>query len=136
MALSIPVIGELVKGILGGLDGLFTSDEERAEAERKLVEVLQQPAILQVMNNVQEAKHASVFVAGWRPFIGWVCGSVLASHFIILPMAGFIALSFGVELPPHPAFDIGEILGLVTAMLGLSTQRTFEKLRGVHRESL
>ncbi|NUO80835.1 hypothetical protein HUU05_12215, partial [candidate division KSB1 bacterium] len=55
-------------------DKLFTSDAERAQAKAVLAKIAQEPAILQAEINKIEAAHRSVFVAGWRPFIGWVCG--------------------------------------------------------------
>ena len=57
---------------MGGLDGLFTSDEERAKAELSLNHQLQQPHILQALANIEEAKHPSVFVSGWRPTRSWL----------------------------------------------------------------
>lgn len=116
--------------VMSGLDGLFTSDEERKDAERKTLEVLQRPHILQAMTNLEEAKHRSVFVAGWRPSIGWICSLGLAYHFLVLPFASLISVY--TNLPqPLPAIDSGELMTLVLSLLGLGGLRTFEKSKGI-----
>jgi hypothetical protein len=120
------IAGEVMKG----LDGLFTSDEERAKAELELTKQLQQPHILQAMTNLQEAKHRSVFVAGWRPSIGWIASLGLAYHFLVLPFASL--LSVYLNLPaPLPSIDSGELMTLVLSLLGLGGLRTYEKSKGL-----
>ena len=64
------------------LDALFTSDKERLDKKTVLARIAQQPTLVQGENNKIEAAHKSVFVAGWRPFIGWVCGLALFYNFI------------------------------------------------------
>ena len=121
----------LVAGeVLSGLDGLFTSDEERKDAERKAIEVLQRPHILQAMPNLEEAKHRSVFVAGWRPSIGWICTLGLAYHFLILPFASLINAYLNLPVP-LPMIDSGELMTLVLSLLGLGGLRTYEKTKGM-----
>ena len=50
-------------------DSLFTSDEERLKAQRDIEELRQKPYVMQILTNITEAGHRSVFVAGWRPFL-------------------------------------------------------------------
>ena len=64
------------------IDDLFTSDEERLGKEALLTRLAQRPALAQIEVNRIEAQHRSVFVAGWRPFIGWICGAALAWNFV------------------------------------------------------
>ena len=64
------------------LDALFTSDKERLDKKAVLARIAQQPSLVQSEINKIEAAHKSVFVAGWRPFIGWVCGLALFYNFI------------------------------------------------------
>jgi hypothetical protein len=71
-----------------------------------------------------EAASSSVFVSGWRPYIGWVCGTGLAYQFLIYP----IAIAW---LPKIVQLDMGTLLSLLAGMLGLSGMRTQEKLNGV-----
>ncbi|CAB4156291.1 Holin of 3TMs, for gene-transfer release [uncultured Caudovirales phage] len=118
------------------LDKIFPDPNVAAEAKLKLLE-LQQTGYLaeiasQTETNKVEAASASVFVAGWRPFIGWVCGSGLAIQFIVAPMAMWIASLFG-HVIQFPSLDMGTLLTLLGGMLGLGGMRTFEKLNGVAR---
>ena len=85
----------------------------------------QQAAINQV-----EAGHNSIFVSGWRPFIGWVCGSGLAWAFVIAPMLTWLLPVAGV-VGTLPTLQMEYLLELVVAMLGLGALRSFEKMRGV-----
>lgn len=120
---------------LGGklLDHFLPDPAKRAEAQLELLK-LQQSGDLAVMSgqtaiNVAEASNANVFVSGWRPFIGWVCGSGLAVQFIIAPIGTWLALQFGHPVAV-PALDTGTLTTLLIGMLGLSGMRTVEKLSG------
>ena len=120
----------IAEGVMGGLDDLFTSDEEKAIASLRITEALQKPHILQAMANIEEAKHKSVFVAGWRPAIGWVCAIGLGYQFLILPFAGLINAYFA--LPAElPAIASAELTTLVMSLLGLGGLRSFEKSKGL-----
>ncbi len=111
------------------LDKLFTSDDERAQAEAVLRKLADHQAELQVELNKVEAAHDSLFVAGWRPFIGWICGVALAWTFIGHPLFEWAAALWGAKgfVPPLLAGD--NLMELVIAMLGLSGLRTFEKTK-------
>lgn len=115
------------------LDGLFTSDEEELTLENAKLRLAQKPSLAQVELNKVEAGHRSVFVAGWRPFIGWVCGVGLAVYFIPqYVMASYVwvtlVMSTG-ELQPYPVSADG-LFELVLAMLGMGALRTVEKMNG------
>ena len=105
-------------------DKLFTSDDEKLQAQAVLEKLRQHPSELQIELNKIEAAHKSVFVAGWRPFIGWVCGAGLAFTFILNPIIQWKTGSPGPELP----VDI--MTELVLALLGLGALRTAEKFGG------
>jgi hypothetical protein len=77
--------------------------------------------------NKEEAKSPSVFVSGWRPFIGWVCGAACAWNWIGLKIALFVAAYLGHDLKLQPA-DISEMMPVLLGMLGLGGLRTVEKL--------
>ena len=122
-------IGGLADSIMGGFDSLFTSDEEREAKRIELVALRQKPAEGQVETNKIEAAHRSIFVAGWRPAIGWVCASGLAWHFLLYPFGTFLCDVFKPELV-LPAIDSNSIIDLVIAMLGLGAYRSYEKIKG------
>ncbi len=112
------------------LDNLFTSDEERLDKQAVLARIIEQPHLIQSEIGKIEALHKSVFVAGWRPFIGWVCGAALAYNFIIRELLIWgMAMSDRDILPP-PALQLEVLTTILYALLGLGGLRTFEKLRG------
>jgi hypothetical protein len=85
---------------------------------------------MQAAVNQVEASHASVFVSGWRPFIGWICGSALAWHYIGRPVADWSILMAGSTVL-IPTVALGDLIAILLGMLGLSGMRTVEKLNGV-----
>jgi hypothetical protein len=112
------------------IDKLFTSDDERSAAKLKLLELEKSGELAQIGVNMKEAQSSNVFVAGWRPFIGWVCGAAFAWHFILLPVVTVILLGLGVPFIP-PAFEMQALMTVLMGMLGLGGLRTFEKVSGV-----
>lgn len=89
--------------------------------------------------NKQEASHPSIFVAGWRPFIGWVCGIALVWNFIIQPLLLWVAWmmpDLGIDMSTAPKLDSGELMTVLLGMLGLGGLRTYEKRLGVNRDNM
>ena len=127
--MNLNPIGGIVDGLAKGLDDLFTSDEEREAAKLKLATLMQQPHMLQAVANIEGAKHRSIFVAGWRPAIGWVAALGLGYEFLIKPFAGLINafLKTPVDLPSLAG---DQLMTLVLSLLGLGGLRTFEKVKG------
>jgi len=124
-------------------DDLFTSDEERMKgeldlyiAESERIKIEQSDRLAQIEVNKQEAAHRSLFVAGWRPALGWVCTLAIAYHFIIHDMIAWIMKYISPELDPPPDIDIGPLIVLLTGMLGLAINRSFEKMKGVAATSV
>lgn len=78
----------------------------------------------------QEAASNSIFVAGWRPFVGWVCGFGFAYIFILQPFLALVFGSFAGHLPPLPTLDTAMLMQLLIGMLGLAGMRTYEKFGG------
>ena len=79
---------------------------------------------LQSEINKVEAQHRTIFVAGWRPFIGWVCGFALAYNFVLRDLLIWFV---GPEQVP-PALQMEHLMTVLVGMLGLGGMRTFEKL--------
>jgi hypothetical protein len=84
----------------------------------------------QIQINITEASSKSLFVSGWRPFVGWVCGLGLAVQFLVNPIFTWVAQLVG-HPTPFPSLDLGTLLTLLFGMLGLGGLRTYEKLNGV-----
>ena len=85
----------------------------------------------QIDINKEEAKSRNIFIAGWRPFVGWTCGLALFWHFLGLPVTLFITGWFSLQHPPLPEFDMQSLMTVLLGMLGLGGMRTFEKFKGI-----
>ena len=117
-------IAEPIKAIGNIIDDVYTSDEEKLDKKEAMARLALKPHMVQTEINKIEAQHRSVFVAGWRPFIGWVCGVGLCMSFIINPLIQWYTGQKGAEMP------LDAMLTLVTSLLGLGAMRTFEKMHG------
>ena len=128
---------------LGGsiLDKIFPDKDKADAAKLEMFKLGQQGALQEVMNgfnlmlenikvNANEAMHASVFVAGWRPFIGWVCGIALAYNYIAMPFIVWVTKCFYPEAPQMPTLDMTELLVLLGGMLGVAGLRSREITAG------
>lgn len=135
MGINLNPLGSIAESVVGGLDELFTSDEEREKAKLLMMKELNQPHILQAMTNLEEAKHPSIFVAGWRPGLGWLCVMLLAYAWMGKDIIVILLMLFGQGeiVTQLPGVDTGELMTLVLALLGLGATRTFEKINGVAR---
>lgn len=118
-----------IEAIGSAFDKLFTSDEEKLDKQALLARIAQQPQLLQAEINRIEAGHRSLFVAGWRPFIGWVCGLGFLWAFLGHPVFEWVVAARGLDLTA-PAIATENMMELVLALLGLGGLRTVEKLRG------
>jgi hypothetical protein len=148
-----PIISAVLGGIdINGILGRFFPSKEKAQEFKAQLEseLLRQEGEItkaaiavqqaQIEVNKIEAQSSSLFVAGWRPFIGWVCGSALAWQFVGHPMVTYFINLYAVQsghiLPPLPQLDGDQLYPVLMGMLGLGSMRTFEKLKGVDRSTL
>ncbi len=122
-------ITNLAAGIRSAITGEI-SPEKRAELERIALEAENLQKHTQLQINLAEAQHQSAFVAGWRPFIGWVCGLSLANNYILRPWAIAILSSAGKTFE-FPVIDLTLMIPIMTGMLGLAGMRTYEKKQGL-----
>jgi hypothetical protein len=129
----ITVVGDL-------LDKFIPDPNKKAEMQLEIlrmdqagrfkeleVEVAQITGQLEV--NKAEAGNASVFVSGWRPFIGWTCGGGLAYQLLARPIFGWIMNSW-LKWDMPPALETETLMTLLFGMLGLGAYRTVEKFKG------
>lgn len=126
-------VGSLGEAVMGGLDDLFTSDEEREAAKLKMMALMAQPHLMQAAANIESAKSTNWFVAGGRPALMWVCAIALFYNWLIKDMIVIGIVSFNKNaaeiVPLLPSIDGAEVTGLVTALLGLGALRTYEKVK-------
>lgn len=108
------------------LDKWIPDAQQRVEAEQALWKAQQDVTIAQIEVNKIEAGSQSIFVAGWRPAVGWMCCIAYGYHFILQQFLAFVLAAFGhsVALPP---LDISELGILLFGMLGLGAMRSFDK---------
>lgn len=133
--MSIPIIGQILDVVKGPLERLIPDKNARQKFSHELEMEMLRAGMAQMEINKAEAQHASIFVAGWRPFVGWCCGVALAWHFIGFDIANWLRLAFFPEAPEPPALNGTETLVTVLlSMLGLGGLRTVEKLKGVSRD--
>lgn len=120
---------------IGGkiLERLFPDPEQRAKAERDMLVLMQEQDLKKVLAqlevNAREAQSPNLFVAGWRPFVGWCCGLGFLWATIGHPLVTWIGATRG--WPAPPAIDHDTLFYVLGGMLGLGTLRTVEKSKGV-----
>jgi hypothetical protein len=137
--MNILGIGSIVEGIGKVADDLFTSDEERLKISLEETRLGVEVAKGQLEVNKQEAAHSSLFVAGWRPCIGWIGAIALGYQFILYPLmiwAWTLAQDNGVislTTKAPPVMDSDVLFALITGMLGIAGLRSFDKTKGVAR---
>lgn len=105
----------------------------------KVAEFEVEMAKIQGAINLEEAKHSSLFVAGWRPFIGWICGASFGVYFIprsiVSAWMWVKACLYANAIVPYPEMGVADLMSLLFALLGLGAYRTYEKAQGVNRRS-
>ena len=119
------------EGVANIIDQFVETDDEKRAAEVIKAKLMLKPRLAQIELNKIEAGHRSIFVAGWRPFIGWVCGFALLWHFILFDMLTWITVNFFPHVTEIPQLTGTETLVTVLlSLLGLGAMRTAEKFGG------
>lgn len=129
----------MLQALIGPVTGILDKFVEDKDAKNAMAHEIatmaekaaHEAAMAQVEVNKVEAGHKSIFVSGWRPFVGWTCGLALAYHFIVAPLILFGVGIAGIAIPELPAFDMGSLMTVLMGMLGLGGLRTFEKSKGI-----
>jgi len=122
------------------IERFFPDPEKKAAAQLDLLKMQQSGELAQlaaatdlakaqIAVNQAEAASGNLFIAGWRPAVGWVCVFALAYQYIVAPLAPWLLNAFGVAVPKLPGLD-DTLWQLLAGMLGFGSLRTFEKLKG------
>ena len=136
-----PIVGSVVGIVATALDKIFPDPIEAQKAKLALLQAEQAGAFKQMDQDLQlaqgqidtnkvEAASESLFVSGWRPFVGWTCGTAFAFKYIGGPLLFMIAQVLGRKID-LPVIDTTEMMPLLFGLLGLGAYRSFEKIRGV-----
>ena len=123
----LPLIGNVLDRVIPDKNA---NQKAKREIEKSLVDNANQLLLAQTETNKTEAAHQNLFVAGWRPAIGWSCALGIFWLFIGHPMATWVAHLDG-SAETLPTIDSEILLELTLAMLGIAGLRTFEKLKGL-----
>lgn len=125
-----PIIAALLPILGGVIDKVIpdkaAADKAKLEMQLKLLDAANAGALAQLEVNKVEAGHQSVFVAGWRPAIGWVCAAALAYSYMLVPLVGFAFAVMGKPMPKWPVLD-GNLWELMFGMLGMGALRSYDK---------
>lgn len=129
--MGIPIIGDIIGAVKDLVSEVVVDKDKRAALNVELKKLedegnrrLHEEVLAQIEVNKVEAGSGSIFVAGWRPFVGWVCGVGLAAQVALFPLLDRI---FSWKM----AFDTELLVLTLGGMLGIGGMRTFEKVRGV-----
>jgi phenylpyruvate tautomerase PptA (4-oxalocrotonate tautomerase family) len=129
------LLGKLVDPVSNILDKVVEDKDQKARLAHEIATMAerhaQELARGQIEINKEEAKSRNIFIAGWRPFVGWTCGLALFWHFLGLPVTLFVTGWFNLQHPPLPEFDMQSLMTVLLGMLGLGGMRTFEKFKGI-----
>ena len=119
------MLSGLISGLLGPvLEKVIPDKNARAAAQEKIAHMEVSGELEQLKSqmavNLAEAQHESIFVAGWRPFVGWVCGAALVYNYLLEPFCQYF-------FPGLPQIDDSAMMPVLMGMLGLGSVRTVEK---------
>lgn len=130
----IPVLGPAVEKLLNLIPDPNARAKAEAEFQRQLLQAAMDEGKDQRAVNLEEARHQSLFVAGWRPAIGWGCGFCILYGYVLQPL---LAWGVAVHAPQYldriPVFPMEHVWELIFALLGVGSLRTLEKVKGLRR---
>ena len=132
--MSFGIVKELVGPVTGLLSEFIEDKDQKARLAHEIATMAErhanENAKAQLEVNKVEAASKSLFVAGWRPFIGWTCGLGMFGNFITIPFANFVLalLSYEIVIPLVP---LETMMPVLMGMLGLGAMRSFEKTRKI-----
>jgi len=136
--MGIPIIGDIINAVKDLAGEVIVDKDKKNEILFKLKELedkadsrLHDELMGQIEINKVEAAHSSIFVAGWRPFIGWVGGVSLAYTFTLSPLLAFVF-----DRTDMPVVNTGELMTLVMAMLGVGAMRSYDKKNDTDTKSI
>ena len=129
-------IAESVIGVAGKVLDKFVEDKDlKTKLEAELKSQVISLDLAQAQANIEQAKHASLFVSGARPSIMWVCCFGLAWQFVLQPIAVWLIAVTNSDLT-LPLIPTEGLISLTIALLGLSASRSAEKFKGVARNNM
>lgn len=133
MSIAASIVGLVIKPITDLISEFIEDKDKAAELKARIETLASEQAhaidIAQIEVNKIEAASTNMFVAGWRPFIGWTCGVAMGFNYLVVPVAG----AAGYDIT---ALDTTTMFPVLLGLLGLGSLRTYEKTQGVSRETM
>ena len=129
------MLDKLIDPISDILDKFIPDKDLKLKLQHELNQELHKANMAQIEVNKEQAKHGSLFVSGARPAIMWVCCLGLFWSFFLAPLLNWFLAISGTDMP-LPAIETDGLLTLTLSLLGLGGYRSFEKYKGVARNSL
>lgn len=134
-AATAGIFGSIVGVVDSVLDKFIEDKDLKTKLKHELEMSMVQLDLAQTATNLEQAKHPSIFVAGARPAIMWICAFALAWEFIVAPITTWALINYYPTMV-LPELKTEELISLVFAMLGLGGMRTYEKFKGVARNNM
>jgi len=126
------IVAQLVGPVTGLLDKFIEDKDQKAMLAHKIATMSedhhQDLMKAQIEVNKVEAASSNLFVAGWRPFIGWTCGLGMFGNFITIPFSNFVLALIGIDIV-IPLVPLETMMPVLMGMLGLGAMRSYEKTR-------
>ena len=131
--------GSLVDTVGKVIDSVHTSEEEKGQIKIKLQQLENQINSKQMDINLADAKSVAGGLSGmlqrsWRPLIGMSCALAILWEFVLKQFIAFFLAAFSIQTDPLPSLDLGVLMPLVMALLGMSGIRSFEKLKKINSD--
>jgi hypothetical protein len=131
------LIASLVAPVSGLLDKFIEDKDQRALLAHEIATLAEKQAQEQIVGQINtnqiEAAHQSMFVAGWRPAVGWVCALAMLLNFILIPFIN-LGMEFAGQDIRLDLIEMDTMMPVLLGMLGLGGMRSYEKARNVARE--
>jgi len=124
------IINALIQPVTSILDKVIPDADTKQRIAHEIATQVHTIAQAQIEVNKTEAKHKDLFVAGWRPAVGWTCCLGMAGNFLVIPMANFTLALSGSTIAV-PLIDLSTMIPVLMGMLGLGGLRTYEKTKGI-----
>jgi len=126
-----------IKAVGNIVDELYTSEEEKAAAKLAIKKVEAELKKRQMDINLADAQSKAGGISGaiqriWRPLIGFGCALAIMFEYVLKPFLMFFLATFHIETLPLPEMDMGTLMPLVMALLGMGAIRSYEKVKGVN----
>ena len=132
----VSLVQSLAQPVSTILDKVIEDKDQKAALAHEIATLAEKQAQDQVMGQIEvnkvEAQHPSMFVAGWRPAVGWVCAIAMLFNFLLIPFInlGLDIAAMDIQLD---LIDMETMMPVLFGMLGLGGMRTAEKIKKVER---